>query len=356
MRILHLVNHCNHGHGNAHVAIDLVCFQAAQNDDVIYASAGGDYVGLFAKFGARHETIVQNVRSPVRVLQSLAELFALCRRFRPDIIHAHMMASAVYGYAVAKLTGARLVTTVHNSFDRHSRLMRLGDKVVAVSQAERSLLLSKGYQASQVVVVINGPNHSPRDGFIDIDDTAKFSELVKPFVMTVCGLHQRKGVHDLIRGFADAASSHPDWKLYIVGDGPDRQMLVDLASSCGMAERVRFFGSVGTPQPMVEKADIFVLASYADPCSLAVAEARGAGCAIVATAVGGTPELLEQGRAGQLVSPGAPAEIATALKTLMADRGQLEAWRVRSKTRADYLNVARVVDDYRAVYSALLKS
>lgn len=338
------------------MAIDLACLQASQGDQVIYASAGGDYVGLFEKYGVKHELIVQNVRSPFKLAQSLAQLFALCRRFRPDIIHAHMMASAVYGYAVASISGGRLVTTVHNSFDRHSQLMRLGHKVIAVSNAERSLLLSKGYKSSQVSVVLNGPNQSPREGFLDFDDSIKFSKLVKPFVMTVCGLHQRKGVHDLIRGFAEASAEHQDWNLYIVGDGPDRKKLLGLAAELNMTDRIMFFGSVGSPKPMLEKADVFVLASYADPCSLAVAEARGAGCAIVATAVGGTPELLEHGNAGILVAPHSPHEISSALKMLMEDRQQLMIWRVKSKKRADYLNVSRVVDDHRSVYKSLQRA
>ena len=62
-------------------------------------------------------------------------------------------------------------------------------------------------------------------------------------------------------------------------------------------------GAVPAPRVLFEQTDIFALCSYADPCSLVIGEARGAGCAIVATAVGGTPEMLEFGRAGRLVPP-----------------------------------------------------
>jgi glycosyltransferase involved in cell wall biosynthesis len=106
-------------------------------------------------------------------------------------------------------------------------------------------------------------------------------------------------------------------------------------------------------QKILKKSDIFVLASYADPCSLAVAEACAAGCAIVATSVGGTPELVEFGQAGRLVRPGQPADIAIELNYLMSDRQVLQDWRVSSNCGVDYYEVDRVVSDYEVIYKSL---
>jgi glycosyltransferase involved in cell wall biosynthesis len=350
VRIVHLVNHCNHGHGNAHVAIDLACRQAELGHEVIYASGGGDYLELLRRYGVRHELIVQNSRNPFELLRSLLRLFKLRFAFRPQIVHAHMMAGAVFGYMVSVFTRIRLVTTVHNSFDKHSILMRLGDRVVAVSEAERASLLASGYRPSPLRVVINGSNHSPRDGFALTGVVADTIKLEKPCVITVCGLHKRKGVDDLMMGFADAAGPSSKWHLYVVGDGPDRQKLVDLATRLGMADRVSFLGSVDSPAQILRESDVFVLASYADPCCLAIGEAREAGCAIIATAVGGTPELLEGGNAGRLVAAGAPDEISAELRMLMADPATLEEWRQRSRQGAEYFRVARVTSDYLKIY------
>ena len=350
MRIVHLVNHCNHGHGNAHVAIDLACSQAEQGHDVVYVSGGGDYLELFARYGVRHELIVQNSRNPFQLIGASLRLLKLVSAFRPQILHAHMMAGAVFGYMASMFIRAPLVTTVHNSFDRHSILMRLGYRVVAVSEAERASLLASGYAPSSLRVVVNGPNHSPRDGFVVKGMPADTIKIEKPCVVTVCGLHKRKGVDDLIIGFAEAAGSSSAWRLYIVGDGPDRQKLIDLAARLGMAHRVSFLGSVDNPAHILRESDIFVLASYADPCCLAIGEAREAGCAVIATAVGGTPELLESGRAGRLVAAGAPNQIATELSILMADPAALEEWRRRSRQGSEYFRVARVTGDYLKIY------
>jgi glycosyltransferase involved in cell wall biosynthesis len=296
----------------------------------------------------RREEIRQESK-PLSVVRNLAALVGLCWRFKPDVIHAHMMSSAVFGYLASKATGAPLVTTVHNSFDGHSFLMRLGRVVVAVSNAERDFLLTRGFSPNQVVVVVNGPNGSPRESFRPMIEPA----LATPSITTVCGLHQRKGVYDLLVAFSQLQPNFPDWRLNIIGEGPDRQKLEALARELGLSQSAHFLGPIRAPRALLRKSAIFVLASYAEPCSLAIAEAREAGCAIVATAVGGTPELLAYGKAGQLVEPGHPEQIAAALRGLMQDENALRDWRLRSKTGADYFNVDRVVDDYDRVYAKL---
>jgi glycosyltransferase involved in cell wall biosynthesis len=264
-----------------------------------------------------------------------------------------MMASAVFGYLVSRLCRVPLVTTVHNSFDRHSVLMRLGDKVVAVSEAERKFLLQRGFRESQLAVVINGPNHSPREDYLADKNSVDVARLHRPYIVTVCGLHRRKGVHDLLRGYAAALPGQSQWHLYIVGDGPDRADLTELAKELGIGGKVDFLGAVGNPRKILENAEIFVLASYADPCSLAVAEAREAGCAIAATAVGGTPELLDFGKAGELVPAGSPTDITRKLLSLMSDPDLLRSAKARSKSGSEYFRVSRAAADYEAVYASL---
>jgi glycosyltransferase involved in cell wall biosynthesis len=126
--------------------------------------------------------------------------------------------------------------------------------------------------------------------------------------------------------------------------------MIELAGSLGLSSRVTFHGNLPSAAPVLASSDIFVLASYADPCSLAVAEARYAGCAVIATAVGGTPELLGSGENGLLVNPGDPEGLAAAIMQVAADAGTLREWRRRSKAGADYLVVERVHRDYLAVY------
>ncbi len=146
MRIVHLINHCGRG-GNVMVPVDLACEQAANGHSVVYASGGGHYEMLLASCGVRHLRLPQTLRNPLVAARGLRQLVEFCRAFKPDVLHAHMMSGAVLGYVASRILGIPLVTTVHNSFHKHSQLMRLGDRVVAVSYAERELLLSQGYRA-----------------------------------------------------------------------------------------------------------------------------------------------------------------------------------------------------------------
>lgn len=337
-----------------HVAVDLACVQAQLGHAVMVAADGGDYLELMRHYGVTYETLVQRQTKPLKLMSSVARLMKICWSFKPDVIHAHMMAGAVFGKIASILFRIPLVTTVHNSFDRHSLLMRLGDKVVAVSNAERTLLIGRGYNPKKVEVVSNGPNGSPREGRFEKIDPKVLDGIRPPFITTVCGLHRRKGVQDLIAGFAEIASAYPAWKLYVVGDGPDRQALTELSISLGVADRVIFLGYVKNPGEVLSKADIFVLASHAEPFGLATAEAREAGCAIVATSVGGSPELLDFGKAGLLVKPECPKEIAAALSKLMSDPVALQAFKASSKSGSEYYRVDRVVADYAKVYASLL--
>jgi glycosyltransferase involved in cell wall biosynthesis len=354
MRIIHLVNNCDYGNGSVHVAVDLACLQARAGHAVMVASDGGSCRELLADYGVTYERLVQREPNPLKLMASAAKLVRVCRSFKPDIIHAHMMAGAVFGKVASVLFRIPLVTTVHNSFDPHSVIMKLGDKIVAVSNAERALLLERGYDSKKIEVVVNGPNGSPREGRFEKIDPKLLETIRPPFITTVCGLHRRKGVQDIITAFAEIAPAHPVWKLYIAGDGPDKQELIELTKSLEMDSRVIFLGYVKNPGEILGKADIFVLASYAEPFGLATAEAREAGCAIVATAVGGTPELLEFGNAGDLVNPGSPKEIAAALSKLMSDPAALQMSKARSKSGSEYYRVDRLAQDYAKVYASLL--
>jgi GT2 family glycosyltransferase len=263
-----------------------------------------------------------------------------------------MMSGAVAGYVTSRALGVPLVTTVHNSFDRHSRLMRLGDHVVAVSEAEQRRLLAQGYSGERLHVVHNGTIGSPRD---ERQSSHHHIVIERPCIATVCGLEKRKAVDDLIEAFRLVAGRAPNWHLYVAGDGPERAALEKLAKDASLTSRIHFLGYVDNPKPVFDNADIFALASHAEPFGLSIAEARHAGCAVVCTNVGGIPELLEFGAAGALVEPGNPAALAAELAALMLNPLALQAARQRAKCNSQRFNVSRVASDYMRVYEIAVR-
>jgi glycosyltransferase involved in cell wall biosynthesis len=352
LRVMHIAKHCGYANGSVHVAVDLACVQARAGYDVIFVSGGGTFVEMLQQHGVRHVTRRQDQRNPLTLLRAASSVLAICRRLRPHVVHAHMMGGAAIGYAASVLTGIPLVTTMHNSFDPHSILMRLGHRVVAVSKAEKDHLIERGYDPSRVAVVWNAPNKSPREMFMSNGNDIV---LARPAIVAACALHRRKGVFDLIDAYASLLPEFPDWRLHIAGEGPDSESLAAQAVSLGIADRVTFLGFVPDPRPLYLQSDIFVLASYADPGSLSIGEARAHGCAIVATAVGGTTEMLDNGVAGRLVQPGAPTQLAAELRALMLDPEARAALREAARNGAEVFDVQRLVGDYERVYRDALR-
>jgi glycosyltransferase involved in cell wall biosynthesis len=113
---------------------------------------------------------------------------------------------------------------------------------------------------------------------------------------------------------------------------------------------------VRDPRPYLRQSDVFVLASRNDPSPLVIPEAREAACAIVATAVGGIPESLDNGRAGVLVAPENPRELASAIDRLLRDPDERALWRQRASEDLTWLHLDRAVAETMAIYRQVLSS
>jgi len=350
MRIIHILKHARRQNGNVHVAVDLACIQVSQGHDVAYVSAGGDFEGILRQHGVQIQAIDLGRQNIFATLKSFFNFVRFCVKFKPDVIHAHMMSGAIFGFFAGLLTRTPMITTVHNSFDSHSWLMKLGKKVVAVSEAERQALIGRGFREDKVVTVLNGTTGSPRDFF------GRSSELKLPekSILAVCGLTRRKGVHDMIEAVRLLGAAFDGWHLYIAGGGPDREELGGQVEQSHLTHCVKFLESVDRPKDILRQAAIFVLASYAEPCALVLSEARASGCAMIGTRVGGTPENLDGGKTGLLVEPGNPEQLAAAIGQMISDPSELAAWRNRAQQGVEKFDLTRVARDYQTVYESVL--
>jgi glycosyltransferase involved in cell wall biosynthesis len=345
MRILHLLNHTRRLNGHVHAAVDLACEQVRLGHTVAIASQGGDFDDLLRANGievifAGHE------RRPTQVLKSVLGVGSVLRRWRPDVVHAHMMTSAVLAWPACKLLRVALVTTVHNEFEKGAILMGLGNRVITVSEAVAGSMRKRGISASRIDVVLNGTIGSARvRGRSEVP-----APLDHPAIVFVGGLHPRKGLPDLLRAFDMAFPHNPAMRLYIVGGGPLQESYAQMARELACAEAITFVGPQDDPYPFMLGADVFVLPSHADPAPLVLSEAREAGCAVIATEVDGIPELLDHGAAGLLVPPRAPEKIAQAIIALATDPDRLRSWTAKSQINLDRLRISRVAQETLAVY------
>jgi glycosyltransferase involved in cell wall biosynthesis len=347
MRILHVLNHTRSLNGHVHAAVDLACAQARLGHRVAVASAGGDFDSLLAANGVETMTL-DHERRPATLAKSLAQLWRLTGEWRADVVHAHMMTSAVLGWPVCTLRRIPLVTTVHNAFEKSAILMGLGTRVIAVSAAVSQSMARRGVPKSRLHVVLNGTIGSAR--FEGRDRTPR--RLDSPSVLFLGGLHPRKGLPDLFEAFDIVHASFPAARLYVAGDGPHLETYEAQVAALACADAVTFLGVQENPFPTLAGADIFVLPSHADPAPLVLSEAREAGCAIIASNVDGIPQLLEYGKAGLLTPPRDPKQLAAAMGALLGDPALLRSWREKSQENIGYLRIDRVARDTLAIYDA----
>ncbi len=349
MRILHLANHCHRsGNGIVNVAVDLACSQSMSGHPTAFASATGGYVELLARYGVRHFEVDQRSRAPSKLMEASGGLLTVLRQFQPDIVHAHMMTGAILVKMFSPCFKYRIVTTVHNEFQRSAILMGVGDRVIAISAASASALVRRGIPKDKIRVVHNGVLGTPR---LDQLASGPRPSLQRPAIVTVAGLNRRKGIGDLIEAFDAVSRHHPSAHMYIVGEGPQRREFEAQARRCFGHSRIHFVGFVPDPRPYYQEADIFVLASHQEPFGLVLTEARQAGCAVVATDVGGIPEALDRGEAGILVPPHRSDLLAGMLIGLMEAPAKLDRLRRRARQNLESFTVRRVsaqtVDVYR---------
>jgi glycosyltransferase involved in cell wall biosynthesis len=229
--------------------------------------------------------------------------------------------------------------------------MGWADRVIAVSKAVAQSMARRGIPQNKLRVVNNGTLGSPR--------TRQLQEyqpmpLQRPAIATVAGMYRRKGIAELIEAFAQIAADFPDAHLYLVGNGPDREMFEAQAQSTAVSDRIHFEGFQSEPQRYLLATDIFVLASHREPFGLVISEAREAGCAIIASNVDGIPEALDDGQAGMLVLPSNSQSLATALSQLLRDPKMLQRWKDQAQQNLQWLTTERVNKETLSVYCELI--
>jgi len=172
--------------------------------------------------------------------------------------------------------------------------------------------------------------------------------------LAVARLVERKGLGELIRAFA--LLPRGEFALEIVGDGPDRMVLGELAENLGVAAEIRFAGSLDR-DAVAERyraADLFTLPSSAEAFGNVFAEALASGLPIVGSTVGGIPELVEHGVNGLLIDPGQPLALARAVQYLAQDPELRRMMSVRNRAKAEaVLEWSQATNRYLALYDSL---
>ncbi|MGI5837324.1 MAG: glycosyltransferase family 4 protein [Chloroflexota bacterium] len=216
------------------------------------------------------------------------------------------------------------------------------DRVITPSLYLKGIVAGWGVPAGRISVVYNALT-SRFDGSISKEEARQKVGLSSTLVLTVARLYKWKNIDVLIKLVPDLP---PESKLVIVGDGPEEEYLKGLAAEVGVADRVIFVGRV--PQAQValylRAADVFVLNTRYEGLSHTILECMDVGIPVVATAVGGNMELIEDGFNGFLVPVDDRRQIVSAVRKLLYDRNVRDAFVQRSKEKVKDASWERLVD------------
>ncbi len=263
---------------------------------------------------------------------------------RPDVFHAHLSWPLAAKWALAAAVAARVpsLATVQlipefeldrSSFWQLRGLARGVGRYIAVSRDVKAELVERfRWPADKIEVIYNAVEVDRFGGAAP----AGLRERItaggdRKVVLTPARLDPQKGHPVLFR----AAAEVPDAFFVLAGEGPERAALEAEASSLGIAERVVFLGHRTDIPELLAACDIFALPSLYEGSSLAVLEAMASGRAAISSAIGGTDELIEDGKSGLLVAPGDAAGLAAALRRLLGDERLRESLAASARRRVE---------------------
>jgi len=263
--------------------------------------------------------------------QALAELLA---PIEPEVVHNHMYRAEVVGTLAALLLGEEgcqrpaVVSTVHSSRircvdDRQTlrQLTPLMDRLIVVSRAIEQKIRDEGRQGVPVSLIYNGVDlqrYNHQQPCCTLHDDYSIPE-DSQIVGVVARLEAEKGHRTLMDAWPLVLFAQPRAWLLIVGEGSERNSLESQAASLGIADRVVFTGRREDVPAVTAALDVAVLPSYREAQGLSVLEAMALGRPVVASKVGGIPEMIEDGISGLLVPPNDSEALAGAIVRLLSD-------------------------------------
>jgi glycosyltransferase involved in cell wall biosynthesis len=288
------------------------------------------------------------------------------RRARPAVFHAHLSwpFAAKYGLVAALLARIPAVIAtvqlfpdfrVRRSTAVSERLIAAGmGRYIAVSRDIAQRLVERLHWPAHKIEVIHNAVQVERFGHPANSDLRRaLSGGDRPILLTVARLDSQKGHDVLLRALAQV----PGAQLVLAGDGPERTALEAQASALGLSDRVLFVGHRTDVSELLAASDIFVLPSLYEGSSLAVLEAMAAMRPVVATAIGGTNELIVHRESGLLVPPTDPDALAVALRQALASPQLRNQLAKKARLRVEqHFSASTIAERISGLYEHLLRA
>jgi glycosyltransferase involved in cell wall biosynthesis len=299
-------------------------------------------------------------------LSVISRLRSLIRRNSISIVHAYLGLPGFYGASAGRLSGTKVISTIriagprrHISDVSERLAFLISHRIISNSQAGLEYYFKRFPGRHKTLVIYNGYNLAE----FDLATRRSRSDLGLPeqgkIIGHVANLTYLKDYPTFIRALPTVFAEEPEAIAVIAGDGPKRAAYEGIAGSLGIQDRTLFLGHRRDVLDLVRNFDICVLAShpdYSEGLSNSIAEYMGLAKAVVATAIGGNVELVEEGVTGLLSPPGKPEPLAEKMITLLANADLRAEMGKRGRQFFEAnLTLGKMVAKTQQVYSDLLK-
>lgn len=311
--------------------------------------------------------------APSQVAASAVRLARAMNEMRPHIVHTHSFTASAMGAIASTLTRSRrLVATVHNyppngdtMRPRRARdrwavglAVQRAERLIAVSEAlRRSLMEAWPETEAKCIAIPNGvdtqaPAPRPPDQVraqLGLPSGARL-------VGMIARLAPQKGALDFVRAADMLGRSLPGVHFVLAGAGPLREEVESLRAELDLEERLHLVGEIESPRDLLGALEVLVVPSTSEGSSVVAMEAMAVGKPVVATAVGGVPEVVADGETGLLVPPGDSEALAEAVGALLKDEARAADMGDRARQRAAaQFDVRLMIERTEAVYADILR-
>jgi glycosyltransferase involved in cell wall biosynthesis len=379
MQVLHIITRLDFG-GSSQVVLSLAegARRAGYAVTIVTGRTTDPHEDLAAyekRTGVRIVRLERLRRTPHPLFDALAlfDLFRLTRRLRPDLVHTHTSKAGVLGRLAAGAYGkAAVVHTPHGHlfYGYYNSLLSwliVQAERLAAPFADRVVLLTKRSIEEHVSRRV-----SRREKFTAISpgiDLARYEPERTPpdalkmqfgggpgirLVGWAGRLTAIKDPHTFIEAAAIVKDKVPDVRFALLGEGELGPRLAQMRDRLGLSNRLVFMGGREGLEDFMASLDLFVHTSRNEGFGIVLLEAMASGVPVIGTAVGGVPEVLEEGRAGLLVSPGDPVSLARCMLYLLRNEEVAREFSGRGRERAAEYTLEKNVRNYLDLYRELL--
>lgn len=302
-------------------------------------------------------------------------LWKLFRQQKPDLLHINLPSPYSANFSmialIARLAGIpNIVTTEHLPMVKGKwwvmRFLKgfntyFIDRIITVSRRNVQYLVEiHRIIPKKIVCIYNGVDLNSILALAE-GKSVKLSQIgIRPGERVVLGvgrLHWQKGFEYLVQAAAQVIKSYPDVKFLIAGDGPDHGDLGELIKQLGLNERVILLGFCANIPELIKKSDIFVISSLLEGLPFALLEAMALGKPVIATAIDGIPEVVEDGRTGFLVPVRDATALASRIIQIFADLPLgISMGRLAQNEVLNRFNLQDMLQNTVTLYEAIMKT